>query len=172
MSGRRWWGWSWGLVWFGFCLFVLLIPVLRLSGSEQSDLIESLQRRLTIISAEAESLQQESLSWKGLSEASEQRVKELLVELAGLKLELSNSNAYSESLQQQVQELKALQAESERKLQDVSRISLASAQSWKSAYDNLRIARRRSTILLIIAGVVATGLGVWAGYEIGQHVTH
>ena len=161
-----WWVWWWALVLCMVFCSVLPIGAQETTVSEQNRLIESLRMRLQTISLLADNLESESENWKSLSRENEQRAQELLSALAALSKELENSQASSESLSRQVAELKALQAQSENKLQVVLETWKHSAELWKQAADaaDLRLRKARAR------GVLWTALAALAGGVIGWAV--
>jgi chromosome segregation ATPase len=151
------------------CISAFIVPLTAAPPSyaqSPSEQVENLRRHLWIINGQLNKMESELQNWKSLLDASEARLNELNLELAGLRSELENLQQSYEISQTQVATLVESLRQSEVKLQVVSRTLTSSAESWKAVADYERARRKKArlaTILSIIGAVVAGGI---AGYAI------
>ncbi len=173
-SRRSWACWS---VRFSsmLCFSVLLLLAPQSFASEQNDLIESLQRHLTITLAQLDSLEVNLASWKLLSSESEQQAQALSLELTEQRQELERLRGELEALQmfsadsqKRAAELRNLLEASEAKLTQVSKILRDSADSWKAVADAERQVTRRWKFAAILTGAGALLVGGAVGYFLAK----
>lgn len=150
------------------CFIALLTLALPSYAAEPNDLISSLQTRLLSIKTQLTELEGELGIWKLLSQENALRAQELLTELETLKTELGTWQTASAQSQNQVEALKTSLDASERKLTELSKIWLDSANSWKAVADRERLVVRRWKFGAIIAGAGALLLGGLTGYLLGK----
>lgn len=160
--------WLWAPVLLFFLWSVLPAGVFANSKIELRQRMESLRRRLLSISALTEILESESANWKGLSQENGQRANELLSELAEMRRELEIWRTASGELSRQLQDLKALQAQSEAKLQEFLETSRRSSDSWRAALEGSRQELRRAKTQGFLWAGLAALLGAGIGYGLSR----
>ncbi len=168
-GSRRWRSASWSVLALCISAFIVLLtaapPSYAQSPSEQ---VENLRRHLWVINSQLNRMESELQSWKNLLDASEVRLSELNLELAGLRSELQNLQQSYEISQVQVATLIQSLNASEVKLQVVSRTLTSSAESWKAIADYERARRKKSRLATVLGIIGAAVGGVTLGYLIGK----